>query len=176
MYIPFSEELGGTATDRSDEGNDGTLSGFTGTAESGSNATTLVDTANLSTTAGSYIGTYVEMTSGDNDGLKRLVTAYNESTQTITVNAFPNAIAVGNTYIVGWYPREGPSWTTGKHGNALEFDGTDDFLDAGDDDTLEELRVNILEQIERFEERVTVQDMFFNLDADNHTLNINSLI
>ena len=25
-----------------------------------------------------------------------------------------------------------PTWTTGKHGNALSFDGTDDYVDAGD--------------------------------------------
>jgi len=30
-----------------------------------------------------------------------------------------------------WVSREGPTWTTGKSGNALSFDGTDDYVDAG---------------------------------------------
>ena len=31
-----------------------------------------------------------------------------------------------------WTPREGPTWTTGKFGNALDFNGTSDFIDPGD--------------------------------------------
>jgi hypothetical protein len=44
----------------------------------------------------------------------------------------------GNDGILGnWTAANIPAWTRGKYGGALRFDGTDDYVDAGDDGSLQ---------------------------------------
>jgi len=70
---------------------------FTGTADAGSDADTLVDAANTFpdfTTLGTW---YLKMTSGANNGLSRLVSGWT-SASTISCSAFPNVISAGDTF------------------------------------------------------------------------------
>lgn|SRR5574341_222721 len=75
----------------------------TGTADSGT-TTTMVD-AERTETSDSFSGGYwdIHFTSGPNAGLRRLITAFDPATDTMTFNAFPSAVAVGHTYgLVNW--------------------------------------------------------------------------
>ncbi|MFH1320442.1 MAG: phage BR0599 family protein [Bacteroidota bacterium] len=70
------------------------------TADAGSTASVLIDAAR--TEADDYWNNgNVEMTSGDNIGLKRRILDFTDATDTITfVFAFPNVIAPGDTYTI----------------------------------------------------------------------------
>lgn len=69
-----------------------------GTADSGSETTT-VDTERTEA-SDFWIGAYIRFTSGLNIGLERRVTAFNSGTDTITHEAFPDAVVVGNEYVL----------------------------------------------------------------------------
>lgn len=68
-----------------------------GTADAGSDADTLIDAANLDAANGFFERGYVEMTSGDNDGLKRPIITYVVGTITL-LKPFPVAIAENDTF------------------------------------------------------------------------------
>ena len=69
-----------------------------GTADSGSTTTT-VDSER--TEADDYWnGAYILFTSGPNDGLSRKIADFDAATDTITHEAFPNAVASGHTYLL----------------------------------------------------------------------------
>ena len=67
-----------------------------GTADSGSDANTLIDAAR-SEADGYFTGGYLVMTSGANNGLKRAVSLYVVGTVSL-ISPFPNTIGVGDTY------------------------------------------------------------------------------
>lgn len=77
----------------------------TGTAEAGSDASTIVDAANRTEADEYWEGGYVQMTSGDNNGLFMPVKTYVTGTVTL-INSFPNAIAENDTYTI-WPHCEG---------------------------------------------------------------------
>ncbi len=72
----------------------------TGTADAGSDADTMVDAARTEDDKYFDWG-YLEMTSGNNDGKKRVVKAYTTGNVEL-LRSFPNAIAAGDTYTM--YP------------------------------------------------------------------------
>ena len=73
-----------------------------GTADSGSTTTT-VDSER--TEADDYWNNaYILFTSGPNDGLSRRITDFNATTDTITHEAFPSAVAEGDTYLLSARP------------------------------------------------------------------------
>lgn len=73
-----------------------------GTADSGTTTTT-VDAER--TEADDYWNNaYILFTSGSNNGLSRKITDFDAVTDTITHEAFPNAVAVGNTYLLSARP------------------------------------------------------------------------
>jgi len=77
---------------------------YTGTVDSGT-ATTLVDAAR---TGVDWQWAVVVMTSGTNNGRWRVVTAWNDTTDTMTFHeAFPSALATGDTYSVTFAPLGG---------------------------------------------------------------------
>jgi len=68
-------------------------------AGAGSSATTLVD--NVHVWQANYTGSYLQMTSGLNQGKARLISANDSAAKTITVSpAFESAIAAGDTYTI----------------------------------------------------------------------------
>jgi hypothetical protein len=70
----------------------------TGTADSGTTTTT-VDAER--TEANDYwIGYYIKFTSGSNYGRERLITDFDAATDTITHAAFPDAVAIDDTYVL----------------------------------------------------------------------------
>jgi hypothetical protein len=77
-----------------------TIGGGVGVAEAGSNATTIVD-ASLTQADDFWNGYYVKAINGLNAGLERLVTDFDSATDALTVAAFPNAVAVGDVYLLG---------------------------------------------------------------------------
>ncbi len=76
-----------------------------GTATSGSNATTLVDSAATFAANALIKDAYIYMVTGTNAGLYRKVTSRDSTTQ-LTVATFPAAIAVGDRYAVSPVPFE----------------------------------------------------------------------
>lgn len=89
----------GLATDAVNEIRDAILNIVTGTADAGSTATTIVDAERTEATTDYWQHGVVEMTSGANIGQSRRVTAFNFTTDTITVApAFKSAVAAGDTY------------------------------------------------------------------------------
>lgn len=77
---------------------DDTTGTASGTADSGTTTTT-VDAER--TEANDYWnGYYIKFTSGSNFGRERLITDFDAATDTITHNAFPNAVAVDDTYVL----------------------------------------------------------------------------
>jgi len=145
LYLPFDEESGTTAADRSSEGNDGTLTAAStaGTADNGS-TTALVDDA-LTQEADYWNGWIVKIVTTTDalapQGEIATVTDFTSGDDSLHFAALTAGVDTGDTYKLyygdengpTWASREGPTWTTGRFGNALDFDGTDDFLDAGND-------------------------------------------
>lgn len=75
------------------------MASVSGTADAGSTASTMVDAARTEAATDYWRGQALIMTSGANNGLARLITAFNAATDTITVSpAFPSAIGTGDTY------------------------------------------------------------------------------
>jgi hypothetical protein len=73
----------------------------TGTCQSGSSATQVKDTANLTQADGYWVGAWVFGESGTNSGYYRQVSAFDNASGTITVSsAFPSSFAVGDSYRV----------------------------------------------------------------------------
>lgn len=80
------------------EDNDVYYSGAVGTADSGSTTTT-VDAER--TEADHYWNNYfIKFGSGPNAGMERLVSHFDAATDTLTHNAFPNAVAATDTYVL----------------------------------------------------------------------------
>jgi hypothetical protein len=126
LNMDFSEghdlPISTTTYDKSEFGNDGTLNGFNGTADSGT-TTTLVDNA-LATTDDVYNGLELYITGGTNSGEHQTISDYDQASDTITVDtAFTSAIDNTSTYIVGW--------GQGKYGSGLQFDGANDYVNCG---------------------------------------------
>lgn len=72
-----------------------------GTADAGGSSTTIIDAERTEADTDYWKSSVVLMTSGPNIGLLRRVTAFNATTDTITLApAFPQAVAVGNTYML----------------------------------------------------------------------------
>ena len=70
-----------------------------GTADSGTTTTT-VDAERTETGTDYWKGAYIEFTSGPNIGVRKKITAFNPATDTITHEAFDNAVAAGHTYFL----------------------------------------------------------------------------
>ena len=80
------------------EDNDVYYSGAVGTADSGSTTTT-VDAER--TEADHYWNNYyIKYGSGPNSGMERLISHFDSGTDTLTHAAFPNAVAVTDTYVL----------------------------------------------------------------------------
>ncbi len=78
---------------------DAVLNVVTGTADAGSTASTIVDAERTEAVTDYWKHGVVEMTSGANVGQLRRVTAFNITTDTLTVApAFKSAVAAGDTY------------------------------------------------------------------------------
>jgi hypothetical protein len=153
------EQLTGTVTSVSPNSlTDSTKDWYTGwntytlyRSETGSATTTgttlsLTDSSkNILTEAGchfnngrnGYVGFIIKFTSGANNGLKRVITAFNSSTRTITWStALPNAVSSGDTYSI-----DEPYTLNRYQGRVLRLynsDGThsDVWITNSDNDTL----------------------------------------
>jgi len=81
------------------EDNDIYYSGAAGTADAGGSVTTTVDAER--TEADHYWNDYyIKFGSGPNAGMERLVSHFDSGTDTLTHAAFPNAVAVTDTYVI----------------------------------------------------------------------------
>ncbi len=77
------------------------IKAVSGTADAGSSTTTIVDAERTEADTDYWAGSLVLMTGGPNVGQARRISAFNATTDTITVaNAFTQAVAAGNTYII----------------------------------------------------------------------------
>lgn len=124
-YWSMDESSGTTVTDKSGNGNDGTLTNAqeTGTAEAASTTTTVVDADNatLSSSDDTYNGMILRITGGScgiTSGTERVISDYTGSSKTITVgtafSAEPDDCTFEIRHQVG-----------GKFGNAVSFSNQD---------------------------------------------------
>lgn len=70
------------------------------TATSNGTTTTIIDIDHINTATNDMSGQWIVPTNGTNNGLKRVVTAFNDSTNTITVRAMTAASNSGDTFDV----------------------------------------------------------------------------
>ena len=122
-YWNFNEGSGVTAYDSTENDNDGTIYGAAGTADSGT-TTTLTDTK--SWTADEWIGETVTIHTGTCSPVSRTVTD-NDATS-ITVADWDSCTPDTTSEYKITSKNE---WTMGKLGSAIDFDGVDDYVDAG---------------------------------------------
>ncbi|MBZ5529516.1 MAG: DUF2341 domain-containing protein [Acidobacteriia bacterium] len=126
------DESSGTAVaDSSGNGNTGTLTNAqeTGTAQTGSNTTSITDPANasLSSTDDSYNGMILQITSGGMNGTQRTIADYTGASKTFTFAAL-SGDPTGATFII-------LHQTGGKFGNGLGFFG-DDYSETSSNVTI----------------------------------------
>ena len=89
-----------TSTQLAQSAADKIIQAVSGTTDSGS-TTTIVDAERTEADTDYWAGSAVLVTSGPNVGQIRRISAFNAATDTITVaNAFTQAMAVGNTYLI----------------------------------------------------------------------------
>ncbi|MHA2060819.1 MAG: DUF2341 domain-containing protein [Candidatus Sifarchaeia archaeon] len=137
-YWDFEEATGSATVDRSGNGNDGTLTNMqeTGIADSGGSTTTLIDTdGSLSSNDDAYNGMIVEITDGScgiSSGTSQTITDYTGSSNTITVGTAWGSAPDDCGYII-------KHQVGGKFGRAIAFDTSNDFVDAGSADSLDDL-------------------------------------
>jgi len=128
------------------------IASVSGTADAGGSTTTIVDAERTEADTDYWAGSIVLMTSGPNVGQVRRISAFNFTTDTLTVaSAFTQAVATGNTYLIlRSSALEAPGagatdWTAAEKNqirDALGVDGTkaaalggqlqviDDFIDT----------------------------------------------
>jgi hypothetical protein len=127
-YWKMDETDGTTVLDYSGNNNHGTLTNAqeTGTAETASTTTTVVDADNtdLSTEDDAYNGMIVEITGGTcgiTTGTTRIISGYTGASKTITVPSAFSAETDGCTFLIDHQ-------VGGKFGNDVQFDGQNDEI------------------------------------------------
>ncbi|MCK4918754.1 MAG: LamG domain-containing protein, partial [Candidatus Pacebacteria bacterium] len=129
----FDEGSETTAFDGSWNNNDGTLTNFgttdTGTAESGGD-NTLTDSDKTWSTDQWADGT-ITTTGGTGLGQSRTVLSNTATIITVSSNWTTNPDATTTYSLV-----QAPTWTSGKYGSAIKFDGSNDYVDVGNDSSL----------------------------------------
>jgi len=95
-----------------------------GTAESGTSDTLTDD--NKTWTASQWVNGKITITSGTGAGQSKTVTANTGQTITVDSNWTTNPDST-SVYSLA----QAPPWTSGKYGSALQFDGKNDYVDAG---------------------------------------------
>jgi hypothetical protein len=136
----MDEGEGAKAYDESGNRNHGTLTGSTsGTADSGS-ATTLVDTT--LTQAEDFWKDYTLKIVTTTDALApqgetATITGFAAGTDTLSFAALTAVVDTDDTYKLYYGDEDGPTWVAGKHFGSLSFDGTDDYIDCGNDSSLD---------------------------------------
>jgi len=124
----MDEGSGTKINDQSGNHNDGVLTNFnttdSGTAESGTANTLTVN--DKTWTASQWVNGKVTITGGTGAGQSKTVTANNDKTIMVDSNwtTIPDSTSVYSL-------AQAPPWTSGKYGSALQFDGKDDYVDAG---------------------------------------------
>ena len=132
-YWRMEETKGLTIPDLSGNGNDGTVYGTEGTAESGT-INTLTDTdQHWHPTTNEWAGEKIEITEGTGAGQQRTVASNTANTITVTENwaTIPDATSVYRITVGVWS-------TTGRFGSTPGggFDGTKGYIDCGNDASL----------------------------------------
>ncbi|MFA5128332.1 MAG: LamG-like jellyroll fold domain-containing protein [Patescibacteria group bacterium] len=145
------DETSGTSVSDSIAGHTGTFDhGDYGTADAGTTESVIKETSYivLSTNNDFYNNWIFEATSGAADGSTTTIsdyTATSETDKTITLTSALTGFATGDSFHI-YKNTTLPQWATGKFGNALLFDGIDDFVSltgpsstdmTGDDLTVE---------------------------------------
>lgn len=129
----MDEGSGTKINDQSGNHNDGVLTGFnttdSGTAESGT-TNTLTDN-DKTWTANQWINGKITITGGTGAGQSKTVTANTDKVITVDSNWTTNPDST-SVYSVS----QAPPWTSGKYGNALSFDGVDDYVNCGNGSSL----------------------------------------
>jgi hypothetical protein len=125
LELDMDENIGTTVKDSSFGNYDGIVYGTTGTAESGG-ATTLTDT-NKSWTTNEWANETIKIIGGTGLGQTRTVSS-NTATAVTVSSAWTTNPDATSVYAV----TSKDEWTSGKQGSAIDFDGTDDYVDLGD--------------------------------------------
>jgi hypothetical protein len=125
LEINLDEGSGILAKDSSFNNYGGTVYGATGTAESG-DATTLTDT-NKSWTTNEWANETIYIVGGTGLGQNRTVASNTVNAVTVSSAWTTNPDATSVYAITSQ-----DEWTSGKQGGAIDFDGTDDYVNLGD--------------------------------------------
>ena len=136
-YYKFDEGLGNASKDYSGNDYDGTRgSGVNQTADSGTNATLLNETApdyRLSYVDDFYNGWTLKATSGAAQGSTTTISDYtvysSQNHKEATFGSSLTGFTSGDSYHIYYDDETGPDWTSdGRFGTALFFDGHDDYF------------------------------------------------
>jgi len=132
-YWRFDEGSGLKARDESGNNNDGTLTNFnstdSGTAEAGA-GTTLTDN-DKAWTVNQWTNGTIAITAGTGSGQTRAIASNTATVITVSSawTANPDATSVYSL-------TQANPWTDGKYGGAIQFDGKDDVIDVGTNNSI----------------------------------------
>jgi len=135
VLLRMDEGSGTVVRDISSNGINGNIvGGETGTADSGTSTSIVQEKSDyyLSYNAGTYRGWNFSITSGGGAGGRTNITDYAvpnaQNEKRITLFSPIAGLTSGSNYRIYYEDTNGPEWTDGVSGKALEFDGIDDHV------------------------------------------------